>query len=255
MSNEKAEIVPPVALLRWAFGLGILVDVGMFVHSGWITGLIAWAGIGLVGVVFMDRIANFIVRIPDRVTRRVLLVGAIVVSAIIVVLYPLANALVIPGAHERDELIKGGLSYLFSGRNIYEFQLSARAPISPFPSWVLLNIPFYLLGKLTPHDALFAVQNIAVFAVVYAVWRRVITTEVATYSLFLLCISLMLPNITYELIAGSDYLADALMASAMSATAVVARDRIAKNPWLMALTGMVLISRLHFGLLFSPITG
>src|ERR1051325_5462424 len=65
MSNEKAEIVPSIALLRWAFGLGILVDVGMFVHSGWITGLIAWAGIGLVGVVFMDRIANFIVRLPE----------------------------------------------------------------------------------------------------------------------------------------------------------------------------------------------
>src|ERR1043165_3651076 len=133
MSNEKAEIVPPVALLRWAFGLGILVDVGMFVHSGWITGLIAWAGIGLVGVVFMDRIANFIVRIPDRVTRRGLLVGGVGGSGVIVVLYSPGAAVGVPGGARARSADQGRPELPLLGTEHLRVPAQCTSPDQPLP--------------------------------------------------------------------------------------------------------------------------
>jgi len=246
---------PSTNALRFAFAFGFIADIGMFIHAGWVKGLMAWAALGILVLVSMGWISGGIARIPEATQRRILVAGAILTAAVVAVLYPLANAQVIPGMHERDELIKGGLGYLFSGRNPYEFQLGARAPISPFPTWLILNIPFYLLGKLSPHDALYGLQNIAALVVVYLLWRRVIGTSMTTYALFLLALSLALPNIAYELIAGSDYLADGVMVTAMATTAIFASERVAANRWLMVLTGFAFVSRLHFGLLFAPIAG
>jgi hypothetical protein len=254
-SVNSSTRLPTATALRLAFALGFVADLGMFVHAGWINGLIAWAVVGVVGLMLVDKLAVRIARVPDSTQRR-LLIGAAIAGAVgVIVLYPLANALIIPGAQERDELILGGLNFLFSGRNPYEFNLGARAPISPFPSWLLLNIPFYLAAKVSPYGALYALQNIAAFAIAYVLWRRVLGTQAPAYLLFLLCISLALPIVVFELISGSDYLADALLASAMASIAIFAPERTANNRWLMVATGAVLISRLHFALLFAPIAG
>jgi hypothetical protein len=247
--------LPAATALRLAFALGFVADLGMFVHAGWVRGLITWAVVGIVGLVLIDKFAVWIAHVPDSTQRRILLAAAVAASLTVVVLYPLANALIIPGAQERDELILGGLNFLFSGRNPYEFNLGARAPISPFPSWLLLNIPFYLAAKVSPHGALYAVQNIAAFAIVYWLWRRVLGLQTSTYLVFLLCISLALPIVVFELTSGSDYLADALLVSALASVAIFAPERTANSRWLMVAIGAVFISRLHFALLFAPIAG
>jgi hypothetical protein len=254
-SMNSLERLPAATALRLAFALGFVADLGIFVHAGWTKGLIAWGIVGIVGLLLLDKLAVRIARLPDSTQRR-LLIGAAVAGAIgVTVLYPLANARIIPGEHERDELIIGGLNFLFSGRNPYDFQLGPSSPISPFPSWLLLNVPFYLAGRLSPYGALYALQNIAAFVIVYVLWKRVLGLQTSAYLVFLLSISLALPNVVYELIAGSDYLANALVASALGSVAIFASERTAKSRWLMVAIGAVFISRLHFALLFAPIAG
>jgi hypothetical protein len=252
---NSLERLPAATALRLAFALGFVADLGIFVHAGWTKGLIALAVVGVVGLMLIDKLAVRMARLPESTERRLLIVAAVAVAIGVTLLYPLANARIIPGEHERDELIKGGLNFLFSGRNPYDYQLGPSSPISPFPSWLLLNIPFYLAGKLSPHDALYSLQNIAAFVIVCLLWRRVLGLPASTYLVFLLCTSLALPNILYELIAGSDYLANVLLASALASVAVFAPERTSHSRWLMVAIGAVFISRLHFALLFAPIAG
>ncbi len=118
--------------------------------------------------------------------------------------YPLANKGILPGGNERDELINGAINELLNGRYPYYFNKGPRSPVSPFPGWLLLNVPFVFLFKSCVY------QNFFWLFLFYIIVGKFFLDRRSTLILILIML-VFSPVILHELISGSDLLSNVLL--------------------------------------------
>ena len=144
----------------------------------------------------------------DRLTERQALALAVLalmaLGLVFSIGYPLANSGRFGEGSDRDEALDIATSRLLSGQYPYHARTYLDNPISPMPGALLLAAPFVALGRS-------AYQNLA-WLLMFAVVVRFPKGELDNRYTLLMIFSLFLlaPVVVYELVTGSDLMANAL---------------------------------------------
>lgn len=143
------------------------------------------------------------------------------------------------GATDVDDAIDLALNTLFDGRYPYSERTFLNAPITPMPGALLLALPFHLTGFT-------ALQNVFWFGIFwFLLWT--ITSDIRTVAILAGITTFFSPNVIYQQIIGTDYLANGIYVL----TAMVLLMRTVDKGWLSvvgfsAFAGVTLASRPHW---------
>lgn len=180
---------PSTAFVQRHLGLaGVLVYLG-------IASCLLWLGYKVVFWQFIERVSP----------KWAVLFGVLsflVLAAIFLALYPLANSGVLGGGSDGDDALNVAVTALLDGEYPYYPRTYLNNPISPLPGSLLLAIPFVLFGSS-------AYQNL-VWLVLFIVSMGVYLNSASRSLLLLWALVVLSPALLHALAIGSDYVANSL---------------------------------------------
>ena len=205
-ANRLSSIRRSRSLLLAGTALCLFVSsAGLFRRYLGEPGVIGYALAVVAGVCLVWRVAP---GLHDRLTERQALALAVLalvaLGLVFSIGYPLANSGRFGEGSDRDEALDIATSRLLSGQYPYHARTYLDNPISPMPGALLLAAPFVALGRS-------AYQNLA-WLLIFAVVARFPKGELDNRYTLLMIFSLFLlaPVVVYELVTGSDLMANAL---------------------------------------------
>ena len=225
-------VFPSTAVVQKYLGLA-----GVIVYLG-IVSCLLWFGQKAI-------FPKFIGKVPQKWAILLGALSLLVLAAVVLVLYPLANSGVLGGGSDGDDALNIAVSALLDGQYPYYVTTYLHNSISPLPGSLFLAIPFVLLGSS-------AYQNIF-WLILFFVSVGVYLNSASKSLLLLWTLLLLCPALLYALVVGSDYVANGLYVLLFSWWLIALASQPGKygvaKVLLAVLLGIGLSSRVNFVLI------
>ena len=228
-----------LALVLFVPGLGHAAK-----HFGW-PGLVALPVAGILALGLLRRGVGpwLLARVDERSARWLGFATLVALGLLFAVVYPRADAGVVPGGSDLDDELNLAVGALLSGRSPYGVRTPLGNPVDLWPGEILLAAPFVLLGN-SAYQGLFWIAALGVAA------RGVLGSGVSAL-LLVWTVVLGCPAVLQQLLTGGDRLVNAthVLVAILLLTGALGGARPLARRAGAVLLGVGLASRLNFALL------
>lgn len=186
--------------------------------------------------------------------RAALLLGiaaVLLVTAAVVVVYPIADSGAVGGGSDRDDALDVSVGELVEGRYPYHARTYLGRPISPLPGAILLAAPFVGLFGTS------AYQNLFWFTAFFLLVQRRLVKDSRDSLLLALLVLGLSPGVWQELATGGDLLANSLYVTTAVLLMITVHGSEELKTWQAGAAdvffGIALASRANFLLVLVPV--
>lgn len=166
----------------------------------------------------------------------------LILIAVFIVVYPIANSGVVGGGSDRDEALNISVRKLLRGQYPYSSKTYLDNPISPLPGSLLLSIPFVMLGNSAYQNIFWLIAFLVSVAWYFKDMRKAL--------LLLWTILILSPVILQQFVTGGDLVSNCLYVLLFSWLTIVLVSKRGVSSWKKIvssiLLGIALSSRANF---------
>lgn len=179
-------------------------------------------------------------RLPDRVVAGAIAIVLLVITVLLVVLYPRANSGELGPGSDRDEALNQATTSLLRNEYPYYQVTYLNNPITPLPGALLLAAPFVLLGN--------SIYQIPFWLAVWVMVLRRYVMDSRSLLLLLLSVFALAPKVGHEIVTGGDFITNAMyvMVAFVVLMETTTRHHRAGMVLSAILVGITLSSRLNW---------
>ena len=199
---------PTFSIQKIGFGVVLLLpSTWLFEKYLGLAGVFVYLVIAGLLLVWLDRsqgIASLFDKLTERQAAWLIFLTLTLLLVAFLIIYPQADAGVVGGGSDSDDALDLAATELIHGRYPYYPTTYLDNPISPLPGAVILALPFVVLGGS-------AYQNLFWLLLFVQMMKQQLKSNRRTL-LGLWLLLLLAPVVPYQLMVGSDYVANAIYA-------------------------------------------